>query len=120
MSRYRSYGKLDDQYRSEGQTVMFVSVDGAFAGMIGVADPIKETTPEAIKRLHAEGLKVVMLTGDSEATAQAVATKVGIDEVHADVSPEDKHKIVSELQSGGARVAMAGEGRSRARSPTSS
>ena len=59
---------------------------------------------------HAEGLKVVMLTGDSEATAQAVAAKVGIDEVHADVSPEDKHKIVSELQSGGARVAMAGDG----------
>ncbi len=104
------YGVEADQYRSEGQTVMFVSVDGAFAGMIGVADPIKETTPKAIKRLHAEGLKVVMLTGDSEATAQAVATKVGIDEVHADVSPEDKHKIVSELQSGGARVAMAGDG----------
>ncbi len=104
------YGVEADQYRSEGQTVMFVSVDGAFAGMIGVADPIKETTPEAIKRLHAEGLKVVMLTGDSEATAQAVAAKVGIDEVHADVSPEDKHKIVSELQSGGARVAMAGDG----------
>jgi Cu+-exporting ATPase len=104
------YGVEADQYRSEGQTVMFVSVDGAFAGMIGVADPIKETTPEAIKRLHAEGLKVVMLTGDSKATAQAVAAKVGIDEVHADVSPEDKHKIVSELQSGGARVAMAGDG----------
>ena len=104
------YGVEADQYRSEGQTVMFVSVDGTFAGMIGVADPIKETTPEAIKRLHAEGLKVVMLTGDSEATAQAVAAKVGIDEVHADVSPEDKHKIVSELQSGGARVAMAGDG----------
>lgn len=104
------YGVEADQYRSEGQTVMFVSVDGAFAGMIGVADPIKETTPEAIKRLHTQGLKVVMLTGDSEATAQAVAAKVGIDEVHADVSPQDKHKIVSELQSGGARVAMAGDG----------
>jgi Cu+-exporting ATPase len=104
------YGVEADQYRSEGQTVMFVSVDGAFAGMIGVADPIKETTPEAIKRLHIQGLKVVMLTGDSEATAQAVAAKVGIDEVHADVSPQDKHKIVSELQSGGARVAMAGDG----------
>ena len=104
------YGAEADQYRSEGQTVMFVSVDGAFAGMIGVADPIKETTPEAIKRLHAEGLKVVMLTGDSEATAQAVARKVGIDEIHADVSPEDKHRIVSELQRGGARVAMAGDG----------
>ena len=104
------YSAEADQYRSEGQTVMFVSVDGAFAGMIGVADPIKETTPEAIERLHAEGLKVVMLTGDSEATAQAVARKVGIDEIHADVSPEDKLKIVSELQKGGARVAMAGDG----------
>ncbi len=104
------YKEQADQHRSEGQTVMFVSVDGAFAGMIGVADPIKETTPEAIKRLHAEGLKVVMLTGDSEATAQAVARKVGIDEIHADVSPEDKHRIVAELQKGGARVAMAGDG----------
>lgn len=104
------YKAQADQHRSEGQTVMFVSVDGAFAGMIGVADPIKETTPEAIKRLHAEGLKVVMLTGDSEATAQAVARKVGIDEIHADVSPEDKHRIVAELQKGGARVAMAGDG----------
>ena len=104
------YSAEADRYRSEGQTVMFVSVDGAFAGMIGVADPIKETTPEAIERLHAEGLKVVMLTGDSEATAQAVARKVGIDEIHADVSPEDKLKIVSELQKGGARVAMAGDG----------
>jgi Cu+-exporting ATPase len=104
------YSADADQYRSEGQTVMFVSVDEAFAGMIGVADPIKETTPEAIERLHADGLKVVMLTGDSQATAQAVASKVGIDEIHADVSPEDKHRIVSELQKGGARVAMAGDG----------
>lgn len=104
------YGVEADQHRSEGQTVMFVSVDEVFAGMIGVADPIKETTPEAIKRLHAQGLKVVMLTGDSKATAQAVAAQVGIDEVHADVSPEDKHRIVSELQAGGARVAMAGDG----------
>lgn len=104
---------LDDEanpYRSEGQSVMFVAVDGSPAGLIGVADPIKETTPEAIRRLHAEGLNVVMLTGDSEATAKAVAAKVGIDAVHANVSPEDKHQIVSQLQAGGARVAMAGDG----------
>ena len=75
-----------------------------------MADPIKETTPEAIRRLHAEGLKIVMLTGDNETTARAVADKVGIDEVHADVSPEDKHRIVSELQKNGARVAMCGDG----------
>lgn len=103
-------GNEADQYRSEGQTVMFVAVDGDFAGLIGVADPIKDTTPEAIRRLHAQGLKVVMLTGDNETTANAVAAKVGIDEVHADVSPEDKHRIVSELQAKGARVAMAGDG----------
>ncbi|MBF34791.1 MAG: copper-translocating P-type ATPase [Hyphomonadaceae bacterium] len=99
-----------DKYRSEGQTVMFVAVDGKPAGLVAVADPVKETTPEAIKRLHAEGLKIVMLTGDSENTARAVAAKVGIDEVHADVSPEDKHRIVSDLQKGGARVAMCGDG----------
>lgn len=99
-----------DRYRAEGQTVMFVAVDRELAGFIGVADPIKETTPEAIERLHAQGLKVVMLTGDNEMTAQAVAKRVGIDEVHADVSPEDKYEIVSRLQVAGARVAMAGDG----------
>ena len=103
-------GQSADRYRVEGQTVMFVAVDGVYAGLIGVADPIKDTTPEAIRRLHAQGLKVVMLTGDNETTAKAVADKVGIDEVHADVSPEDKHRIVSELQANGARVAMAGDG----------
>ena len=103
-------GSSADQYRAEGQTVMFVAVDGKPAGLVSVADPIKETTPEAIRRLHAEGLKIVMLTGDNETTARAVADKVGIDEVHADVSPEDKHRIVSELQNSGARVAMCGDG----------
>ncbi|MCO7237602.1 heavy metal translocating P-type ATPase, partial [Cobetia sp. Dlab-2-U] len=91
-------GASADQYRAEGQTVMFVAVDGKPAGLVSVADPIKDTTPEAIRRLHAEGLKIVMLTGDNETTARAVADKVGIDAVHADVSPEDKHRIVSELQ----------------------
>ena len=103
-------GTSADQYRAEGQTVMFVALDGKPAGLVSVADPIKDTTPEAIKRLHAEGLKIVMLTGDNETTARAVADKVGIDEVHADVSPEDKHRIVSELQQAGARVAMCGDG----------
>jgi Cu+-exporting ATPase len=75
-----------------------------------VTDPIKETTAGAIRALHRAGLKVIMLTGDSAATAEAVAKTIGIDEVHADVSPEDKHRIVSDLQSNGAKVAMAGDG----------
>ncbi|MEZ5397996.1 MAG: copper-translocating P-type ATPase [Bryobacterales bacterium] len=99
-----------EDHRREGQTVMFISVDGKPAGLIGVADPIKETTPEAIRALHAAGVKVVMLTGDSRATAEAVGAKIGIDEIHADVSPEDKNRIVRELQDAGAKVAMAGDG----------
>ncbi len=99
-----------EDHRREGQTVMFVAVDGQPAGLIGVADPIKETTPEAIRALHAAGVKVVMLTGDSRATAEAVGAKIGIDEIHADVSPEDKNRIVRELQDAGAKVAMAGDG----------
>jgi len=99
-----------EDHRREGQTVMFVAVDGQPAGLIGVADPIKETTPEAFRALHAAGVKVVMLTGDSRATAEAVGAKIGIDEIHADVSPEDKNRIVRELQDAGAKVAMAGDG----------
>jgi Cu+-exporting ATPase len=99
-----------ERYRSEGQTVMFVAVDGKAAGLIGVADPIKSTTKEAIRLLHEAGLKVVMLTGDSKGTADAVARQIGIDEVHADVSPEDKNRVVRELQAAGAIVAMAGDG----------
>ncbi len=99
-----------EEHRREGQTVMFVAVDGKPAGLIGVADPIKETTPDAIKALHDAGVKVVMLTGDSRATAEAVGAKIGIDEIHADVSPEDKNRIVRELQETGAKVAMAGDG----------
>ncbi|MGE0184031.1 MAG: copper-translocating P-type ATPase [Parvularculaceae bacterium] len=99
-----------EDHRREGQTVMFVAVDGQPAGLIGVADPIKETTPEAIRALHAAGVKVVMLTGDSRATAEAVGAKIRIDEIHADVSPEDKNRIVRELQDAGAKVAMAGDG----------
>jgi len=99
-----------ESLREKGQTVMFVAVDGTLAGFIAVADPIKATTPEAIDSLHESGVKVVMLTGDSESTASAVAREIGIDEVHADVSPEDKHRIVRELQESGAVVAMAGDG----------
>ena len=99
-----------ERHRTEGQTVMFVAVDGRAAGIIGVADPIKATTPQAIEMLHAAGLKVVMLTGDSLGTAQAVANQIGIDEVHADVSPEDKNRVVRELQESGSVVAMAGDG----------
>ena len=79
-------------------------------GLVSVADPIKSSTADAIKLLHEAGLKVVMLTGDNEKTAQAVANKLGIDEVHADVSPEDKNRIVKEMQDTGKLVAMAGDG----------
>ncbi|MDH3364367.1 MAG: heavy metal translocating P-type ATPase, partial [Gammaproteobacteria bacterium] len=96
--------------RQEGQTVMFVAVNGKAAGLLGVADPIKATTPQAIEQLHRSGLRVVMLTGDSAATARAVARKIGIDEIHADVTPEDKISVVRELQSRGSVVAMAGDG----------
>jgi Cu+-exporting ATPase len=96
--------------RSQGETAMFVAVDGALAGVIAVADPIKASTPEAVAQLHADGLRLVMLTGDHRATAQAVAAKLGIDEVIADVLPERKAQVVKELQAGGHVVAMAGDG----------
>jgi Cu+-exporting ATPase len=99
-----------DALRREGQTVMFVAVDGALAGLLGVADPIKETTPEAVASLHAEGLRIVMLTGDSRATAEAVAQKLGIDEVVAEVLPDEKAAAVARLQAEGRVVAMAGDG----------
>ncbi len=102
--------KVAEEGRSEGQTVMFVAVDGKPAGLIGVADPIKATTKAAIDALHAAKIRVVMLTGDAEGTARAVARSVGIDEVHANVSPEDKHRVVSDLQAAGRVVAMAGDG----------
>jgi Cu+-exporting ATPase len=96
--------------RRLGETTMFVAVDGRPAGLISVADPIKPSTPEAIRLLHEASVKVVMLTGDARGTAEAVAAEVGIDEVHADVSPEDKHRIVGELQAASRKVAMAGDG----------
>ena len=99
-----------DVFREQGQTVMFVAIDGQPAGLLGVADPIKETTPRAIEQLHRAGLRVVMLTGDNAATARAVARQIAIDEVHAEVSPEDKSRVVRELQEAGSIVAMAGDG----------
>ena len=96
--------------RGEGQTVMFIAVDGKAAGLIGVADPIKESTPEAIRQLHAEGLTIVMLSGDSKATAEAVARKLGIDRVIAEVLPEQKAELIRQLQTEGHIVAMAGDG----------
>jgi Cu+-exporting ATPase len=99
-----------DDLRAEGQTVMLLSIDGKPAGLLGVADPIKESTPEAIRDLHAEGIKVVMLTGDSRRTAEAVAKKLGIDQVQAEVLPEQKAEAVKQLQAEGRIVAMAGDG----------
>ena len=96
--------------RQSGQTVMFVGVDGRAAGLIGVADPIKDSSAEAIRALHAEGIRVVMLTGDNRTTAEAVARVVGIDHVEADVLPDQKAVVVKGLQQKGERVAMAGDG----------
>jgi Cu+-exporting ATPase len=99
-----------ESLRVDGQTVMFVVVDGAIAGLIGVADPVKETTHEAIKALHDEGLRIVMLTGDNETTARAVAAKLSIDEVIAEVLPDQKAEAVKRLHLEGRVVAMAGDG----------
>ncbi|RKF35751.1 heavy metal translocating P-type ATPase [Paraburkholderia fungorum] len=96
--------------RAEGQTVMFVAVDREAAGLIGVNDPIKDTTPEAIRALHAQGIQVVMLTGDNRVTADAVARKLDIGQVFADVLPEQKTVVVKRLQADGRIVAMAGDG----------
>jgi len=99
-----------DEIRRNGETVMFVAVDGTAAGLIGVADRIKATTEEAIRALHAEGLRIVMLTGDSRVTADAVARAVGIDVVEAEVLPEQKAAVIKRLQAEGRCVAMAGDG----------
>jgi Cu+-exporting ATPase len=96
--------------RADGQTVMFAVADGKVAGLVGVADPIKQTTPEALRQLHADGIRIVMLTGDSRATAEAVAKKLQIDEVVAEVLPQDKAAVVKRLQGQGRFVAMAGDG----------
>ena len=99
-----------DALRSEGQTVMFVAVDGKAAGLIGVADPVKETTREALRQLHDEGIEVVMLTGDNRVTAEAVAKRLGIERVQAEVLPDQKSEVIKRLQAEGRVVAMAGDG----------
>ena len=96
--------------RADGQTVMFLASDGTLAGLIGVADPIKETSAEAVRQLHAEGVRIIMLTGDNRITADAVAKRLGIDEVIAGVLPDQKIETVKRLQSKGRFVAMAGDG----------
>jgi Cu+-exporting ATPase len=99
-----------ESMRPDGQTVMFVALDGKLAGLLGVADPIKATTPSAIRELHRENIRIVMVTGDSRTTAQVVAGKLGIDDVVAEVLPEDKSIAIQRLQEEGRFVAMAGDG----------
>jgi Cu+-exporting ATPase len=99
-----------DNQRADGKTIMLIAIDGKAAGLIGVADPIKDSTAEAIRDLHAEGIKIVMLTGDSHTTAKAVADKLGIDQVHAEVLPEQKAEIIKQFQADSRFVAMAGDG----------
>ncbi len=96
--------------RAEGKTVMHVAVDGRLAGLLAVSDPIKETTPEAIDKLHGEGIRIVMLTGDNQVTAEAVGKRLGLDEVVAEVLPDEKAAAVQRFQAQGAVVAMAGDG----------
>ena len=99
-----------DKQRAEGQTVMLIAIDGTAAGLIGVADPIKESTADAIRDLHAEGIMVVMITGDNQITANAVAGKLEIDQIHAEILPEQKAELIKKLQAEGHIVAMAGDG----------
>jgi len=98
------------QFRQDGQTAMFVAVEGKLAGVVGVSDPVKDTTQQALRELRAEGLHIVMLTGDNQATAASVARKLGIEQFEAEVRPEQKSEIVKKLQARGAKVAMAGDG----------
>ncbi|OGW85824.1 MAG: copper-translocating P-type ATPase, partial [Omnitrophica bacterium RIFCSPLOWO2_01_FULL_45_10b] len=105
-----NFSEKANQLTSEGQGVVFIAANGKAAGFVSVADPIKESTYEAIKLLHSEHIKIVMLTGDNRQTAQAVGKKIGIDEIQAEVLPEDKEKHVRKLQDEGRNVAMAGDG----------
>ena len=99
-----------DTLRAEGKTAMFIAVDGALAGIVAVSDPIKDSTAQAIRELHAQGLRVIMATGDNERTAQAVAGRLGIDEVRAGVLPEAKKDLIDQLRKDGHKIAMAGDG----------
>jgi Cu+-exporting ATPase len=108
-----AFGQLTnrvEEMRRDGQTVMFVAIDHRAVGIVGVADPVKESTPEAIRLLHEEGIQIVMVSGDHQQTAHAVAQKLGIDEVKAEVLPEQKSQIIKQLQVQGKIVAMAGDG----------
>lgn len=110
VSNYDLLNQKAEQLQQEGRTVIFVAMDGNFAGLLAVSDPIKASTPDAVKELHNLGLHIIMLTGDNERTARAVAEKLGIDEVEAGVSPQDKHRRIQTLKSQGRQVAMAGDG----------
>ena len=99
-----------ESLRREGQTVLFVAIDGRAAGLLGVADRVKPTTADAIRALQQDGLKIVMLTGDNRTTAEAVARAVGVDRIEADVLPDQKAEVIKRLQQQGERVAMAGDG----------
>jgi len=105
-----AFGKQAESLRNDGQTVMFVVVDGQVAGLVGVTDPIKESTADTVRGLHRDNVRVVMLTGDNRVTAAAVARKLGIDEVRAEVLPADKGEIVKKLRAENHIVAMAGDG----------
>ncbi len=107
---FKDLSIVADSARAQGQTVMQIAIDGIAAGLIGVADPVKQSTPEAIRDLHNEGVKIVMLTGDNRTTAMAVADQLKIDRVEAEVSPDQKAEIVKKLQAEGHIVAMAGDG----------
>jgi Cu+-exporting ATPase len=102
--------KNADELRADGATALFLALDGSPVGIIAIADPIKATTPAALQRLRADGMRVVMLTGDNKTTAEAVAKQLGITEVEADVLPDDKHRIVTAFKNDGLVVAMAGDG----------
>jgi Cu+-exporting ATPase len=106
----KSLADRAEELRADGQTVMYVAIDGEFAGLVGVADPIKDSTPDAIRALKAEGMRIVMMTGDSKTTANAVAKKLGLDDVIAEVLPDQKAEHVARLQAKGRKVAMAGDG----------
>jgi len=104
------FGPRAETLRAEGQTAVFIAIDGKVAGSLGIADPIKESAAEAVRRLQADGIRVVMLTGDGRTTAEVVARKLGLDDVRAEVLPEGKGEVIQQLQEGGRVVAMAGDG----------
>ncbi len=110
MLKKETLEKQTNEMRQQGQTVMYIAVDEQLAGLVSVVDPIKASTQEAIQQLHAEGIQIIMVTGDNRQTAEAVAKTLGLDQVEADVLPEQKHEIIKRLQAEGRIVAMAGDG----------